>query len=97
TMSSICKLGISLRKRFKKYVLLKAPLYSSRPKRQCLPKNFQVPPYVKASAVSLKLKAVLLYPSRSNTNTALGPHSVPPLIMRVKCTPKNGNLGFGTG
>ena len=46
---------------------------------------------------SLKSKANLPYPSRLKTNTAFGPHSMPPNAIRVKCTPKNGNSGFGNG
>ena len=30
-----------------------------------------------------------------SASTALGPHSTPPSIIRVKCTPRNGNFGSG--
>src|SRR5690606_6430785 len=91
TISSGPSVGISCCSRFRKYILENAPRYSSRPKRQCLAKNFQVPPKENASAVSFMLKSVLPYPSLLKTNTALGPHSTDPSTILVKCTPRNGN------
>jgi len=46
---------------------------------------------------SIRLMSSLVYPSRANVSTAFGPHSTPPWISRVKCTPRNGNFGSGTG
>src|SRR5690606_22319422 len=58
--------------------------YSLIPKLILEKNNFQVPLYVNASQVSLKLKSVFPYPSRLKVNTAFGPHSVSPFVIRVK-------------
>ena len=45
--------------------------------------------------MSDRLKSVLRYPSRAKASTAFGPHSTPPSIIRVKCTPRNGKVRVG--
>jgi hypothetical protein len=59
--------------------------------------NFRKPIYVTESKVSLIEKPILEYPSLLKPNTAFGPTSLSPFINRVRCTPKNGYSGSGTG
>src|SRR5699024_2989506 len=59
--------------------------------------NLQKPGYDKVLKESLKLKLLFLYPSLFKLNTALGPIKIRPSIILVKCTPKKGKSGLGTG
>ena len=59
--------------------------------------NFWRPEYVRDSLNSWKFMVFQFYPSLARAKTAFGPASTPPSIIFVKCTPKKGNVGFGTG
>ena len=47
--------------------------------------------------VARRRRAATSYPSRANASTAFGPTCTCPSIPRVRCTPRNGNCGSGTG
>jgi hypothetical protein len=55
------------------------------------------PPYPNVSATSAAEKSRSAYPSRANARTAFGPSHSDPSMRGVKCTPRKGNAGSGTG
>src|SRR5258706_9547939 len=70
---------------------------SPHPVLQYFAATFLNPGHNRDSVSSENRISVFLYPSRRKARTALGPASTPPLAMRVKCTPRKGKLGSGTG
>jgi hypothetical protein len=59
-------------------------------KEKFLRRKLRKPIYDKLSQASIKLISVLEYPSRFKANTAFGPTSRSPEIIRVKGIPKKG-------
>ena len=65
--------------------------------RQVRATRRQKPGKPRMSAASRAENDPRAYPSRCHASTAFGPASTRPSIRGVRCTPRNGNAGLGTG
>ena len=95
--SSACTSGTSVAHARANALRLSDRTCSRSPFRQCIRAIRQKPGQLAMSHASRASKLDREYPSRFRASTALGPASIPPAIRLVKCTPRNGNAGSGTG
>src|SRR5664279_1759159 len=95
--SDSCSSGTIFCSDFTKAVLIHERNCSANPMRQYLRAILRKPGNNSISMASLRSGDVPVYPSRRKASKALGPASTLPLTRRVKCTPRNGKRGSGTG